>query len=60
MTANPAQNRRKWTLRLIVRLTLLVVVAFGTPDGHAATPDPIAESITHQSFLCAILRAEKA
>src|SRR5258708_26073467 len=50
MTANPAQNTSKWTLRLIVRLTVLVVVAFGMPDGHAATPDPVAESITHQSF----------
>lgn len=50
MTANRAQNRPKWTLRLIVRLTVLVVAAFGMPDGHAATPDPVAESITHQSF----------
>ena len=50
MTANPAQNKRNATLRLIVRLTVLVVVAFGMPDGHAATPDPVAEVITHQSF----------
>jgi len=39
MTANPAQNRRKWTLRLIVRLTVLVVVAFGIP-GRPTPPRP--------------------
>jgi hypothetical protein len=49
MTANPAQNKRNATLRLILRLMVLVVVAFGIPDGHAATPDPVAEAITHQS-----------
>ena len=45
-----SSGSRKWPLRWIVRLTLLVVVAFGIPDGHAATPDPVAELITHQSF----------
>jgi carboxypeptidase C (cathepsin A) len=47
--AKPSGSR-KWALRSIVRLTVLVVVAFGIADSHAATPDPIAESITHQSF----------
>jgi carboxypeptidase C (cathepsin A) len=37
-------------MRLILRLTLLAVVAFGVPNGHAATPDLVAESITHQSL----------
>ena len=46
----PGCARRNVTMRLIVRLTLLVVVVFGIPDGHAATPDPVAEAITHQSF----------
>ena len=50
MIAAKSSGSRKWALRLIVRLTLLVVVGFGSPNGHAATPDPIAEAITHQSF----------
>ena len=43
-------DRRNATLRLFVRLTVLVVVAFGMPDGHAATPTRSPRSITHQSF----------
>jgi carboxypeptidase C (cathepsin A) len=50
MTTNLVRNKRIATMRLILRLTLLVVVAFVVPNGHAATPDSIAESITHQSF----------
>src|SRR3977135_4155027 len=50
MIAAKSPGSPKWALRLIVRLTVLVVVGFGSPNGHAATPDPIAEAITHQSF----------
>ena len=38
------------TANLILRLTVLVVVAFVAPAGRAAMPDPLAESITHHSF----------
>jgi carboxypeptidase C (cathepsin A) len=50
MTTTIVRNKHIATMRLILRLTLLVVVAFGVPNGHAATPDSVAESITHQSF----------
>jgi carboxypeptidase C (cathepsin A) len=50
MTANFVRNKPTVTMRLILRLTLLVIVAFVTPAGRAATPDPLAESITHHSF----------
>jgi carboxypeptidase C (cathepsin A) len=36
-------------MQLILRLTLLAV-AFVVPNGHAGTPDPLVESITHHSF----------
>jgi len=47
--SEPGAKQAQVDPAMIVRLTVLVVVAFGIPDGHAATPDPVAESITHQS-----------
>src|SRR5437899_503198 len=53
MTAN-LRNKPTVTMRLILRLTVLAVVALVVPnvipDGHATTPNPLAESITHHSF----------
>jgi carboxypeptidase C (cathepsin A) len=50
MKANPGPNKPTATKRLILRLALLVIVAFVVPNGHAATPDPIAEQVTRHSF----------
>lgn len=50
MTTNLVGHTPSVTLRLILRLTLLAVVAFVVPNGHAATPGSLAESITHHSF----------
>ncbi|HJQ59049.1 MAG TPA: carboxypeptidase [Vineibacter sp.] len=36
-------------MRLILRLALLAVVALAVSNGHAATPDPLAGSITRHS-----------
>ncbi len=49
MTANLVRSKPTATMRLILRLTLLAVVAFAVPSGHAATPEPPAESITRHS-----------
>ena len=50
MTANPVRSKTTATMRLILRLMLLAVVAFVVPGGHAATPDPLGESISRHSF----------
>jgi carboxypeptidase C (cathepsin A) len=50
MTANLVRNKPIATMRWVLRLTLLAVVSFVVPTGHAATPDPFAESITHHSL----------
>jgi carboxypeptidase C (cathepsin A) len=50
MIANPVRNKPTATMRLILHLTVLAVMAFAVPNGHAATPDLLAPSITHHSF----------
>ncbi len=50
MIANLVRNKPTATMRLILCLTVLAVVAFVVPNGHAATPDLLAESITHHGF----------
>ena len=50
MTATLVRSTPAATMRLILRLTLLAVVAFVVPNSHAATPDSLAESITRHSF----------
>jgi len=50
MIVNPMRNKPTATMRLILRLTVLAVMAFAVPNGHAATPDLLAPSITHHSF----------
>jgi carboxypeptidase C (cathepsin A) len=50
MIANPVRNKPTATMRLILRLTVLAVMAFAVPNGHAATPDLLTPSITHHSF----------
>lgn len=48
MTTNLARNTSTVTVQLI--LTLLAVVVLAIPDGHAATPGSLVESITRHSF----------
>jgi carboxypeptidase C (cathepsin A) len=50
MTANPVRAKPTATMRLILRLALLAVVVVAVPNGHAATPDPLPESITRHTF----------
>jgi carboxypeptidase C (cathepsin A) len=49
MIANLVQNRRAEPMRTVVRLALLVIVAFVATVSRASTPD-LAESITRHSF----------
>src|SRR5262245_11397744 len=50
MTVNVARNKPTVTMRLILHLALLTIVAFAIPAGRAATPDPPAASLTRQGF----------
>src|SRR5262245_49761162 len=50
MTVNVARNKPTVTMRLILHLALLTIVAFAIPAGRAATPDPPAESVTRHGF----------
>ena len=48
MTANLVPSEPTLTMRLVVRLALLVIVAFVIPTGRAATQD-LVPSITHHN-----------